>query len=165
MADPSATPAFARHNHNKCRDGVIARVEETCRGKGLRLTPVRRRVLEILLEEHKALGAYDLLERLRAENMGSAPPVVYRALDFLVTHGFAHKLERKGAFVACGHPDDVHTPAFMICTSCETVAEADLGGETNVIDRAAKSLGFSINTQVVEAEGLCPTCTAADVTS
>ncbi len=47
------------------------------------MTPVRRRVLEILLEKHRAMGAYDVLDRLAAEGFGNQPPVAYRALDFL----------------------------------------------------------------------------------
>lgn len=152
------TSAFEAHNHTRCVSTTLAQVEKACAHNGLRLTPIRRRVMEILLEEHKAMGAYDILERLRAEEMGSAPPVAYRALDFLVSNGFAHKLQRLNAFIACGHPDDSHTPIFMICNSCEAVAEADMGDKISAIDRAAGDLGFKIEKQVIEAEGTCPNC-------
>ena len=92
--------------------------------KGVRLTPVRRRVLEILLEEHRALGAYDVLQRLAAEGFGNQPPVAYRALDFLVEQGLAHRIRRLNAFTACMHPGEAHAPAFLICRACDAVAEA-----------------------------------------
>ncbi len=152
------TPAFERHNHNSCVAGAMHRVQESCEAQNLRLTPVRKRVLELLLEEHRAMGAYDILERLSAENMGSQPPIAYRALDFLVTHGFAHKLQHLNAFIACGHPHDAHIPVFMICRDCNSVAEADIGGGMTAIDRAADSLGFKIERRVIEAEGICPAC-------
>lgn len=68
------TSGFERHDHKACiRDGVAA-ADEYCRARGLHFTPVRRRVLELLLEEHRALGAYDILDRLREEGLGSQPP-------------------------------------------------------------------------------------------
>ena len=154
--------AFETHNHKSCVSGTMAQVEETCAAGGLRLTPIRRRVLEILLEEHKAMGAYDILDRLSAENLGSGPPAAYRALDFLVTNGFAHKLQRLNAFIACGHPDNAHTPIFMICNDCDAVAEADIGDSINAIVAAAKSLGFKIKKPVIEADGTCPKCQKAE---
>jgi zinc transport system permease protein len=45
--------------------------------------------MEILLQEHRALGAYVILDRFRDEGLGSQTPVAYRALDFLVTNGLA----------------------------------------------------------------------------
>ena len=72
--------AFERHDHGACADAAMARATDLAAARGLRLTPVRRRVLEILLERHRALGAYEVLERLAAEGLGKQPPVAYRAL-------------------------------------------------------------------------------------
>ncbi len=157
MSDPK-TLAFEPHNHSSCIRGTLEQVEEACRAQSLRLTPIRKRVLEILLEEHRAMGAYDILDRLRDENRNAQPPVAYRALDFLVSYGFAHKLQKLNAFIACGHPEDTHTPVFMICNSCNSVAEADMGQDDTAIDRAANALGFQISSKLIEAEGLCPSC-------
>lgn len=150
--------AFQSHDHRGCVERTVEAATALCKGRGLRLTPVRRRVLEILLEGHKAMGAYDVLARLSAEGQGSHPPVAYRALDFLVAHGLAHKIERLNAFVACTHPDDGHRPAFLICSTCESVAEAHLPPGDGVLGGAAEALGFAIKRTVIEAEGLCPTC-------
>ena len=122
------------------------------------MTPVRRRVLEILLHEHRALGAYDILDKLRSEGLGSQPPVAYRALDFLVTHGFAHKIERLNAFVACAHPGEVHDPAFLICRKCDGVAEAQTKSARGQLGSSAKIAGFHIERAVLEAVGVCPNC-------
>lgn len=132
-----------------------------CAVNNLRLTPVRARVLEILLESHRALGAYELLERLRAEDLGGQPPVVYRALDFLVAHGFVHRLERLNAFAACCQSGEGHTPMFLICHVCRTVAEAPLGSIAETIDAAAAEIGFDVDARVVEVVGQCPACQAA----
>ncbi|MEP2717843.1 transcriptional repressor [Pseudophaeobacter sp.] len=149
---------FETHDHALCISDCIASADAQCKSRGLKFTPVRKRVLEILLQEHRALGAYEILDRLRAEGRGSQPPVAYRALDFLVSNGFAHKIERLNAFIACTHPGEDHAPAFMICRQCSAVAEAQTVPTKGQLGQAARDIGFQIERTVVEAEGLCPKC-------
>ncbi len=148
---------FESHDHRHCIAEGVSAAEARCAEEGLQFTPVRRRVLEILLEQHRAMGAYDILEVLRAEGLGSQPPVAYRALDFLVSHGFAHRIERLNAFTACAYPGAEHAPAFLICRLCRTVAEASAAPRAQ-LDKAAAEAGFLIERAVIEAEGLCPDC-------
>jgi len=157
-ASSKSTPpkGFQAHDHAGCVTTAIAAAEEACAVRKVQFTAVRRRTLEILLETHAAMGAYDVLARLDAEGFGSKPPIAYRALSFLVDQGFAHRIERLNAFVACAHPDVAHNPAFMICRSCGAVAEAS-GAEGGLRDPAAAA-GFQIEQTVIEAEGLCPIC-------
>lgn len=149
---------FARHDHAVCVSDTLAAAEARCASDGLRFTPVRRKVLEILLQEHRALGAYTILDRLREDGFGSQPPVAYRALDFLVLNGLAHKIERLNAFIACAHPSQSHAPAFMICRLCDAVAETHSSPAKGALGEAARATGFRIERTVVEAEGVCPAC-------
>nr|WP_074738869.1 transcriptional repressor [Ruegeria halocynthiae] len=158
-ADDTAPVGFHDHDHEYCVETALAAAEARCKEDGLRLTPVRRKVFEMLLQEHRALGAYAILDLLREAGFGSQPPVAYRALDFLVQNGFVHKIERLNAFVACSHPGAVHSPAFMICRKCDAVAEAQSAPTKGVLGAAARAAGFEIERTVVEAEGLCPDCT------
>ncbi len=153
--------AFAYHDHSHCAADVLARADVIVANQGARLTPVRRRVLEILLEEHKAMGAYEVLERLAAEGFGHQPPVAYRALEFLVDQGLAHRIRRLNAFAACMHPGEAHAPAFLICKGCNIVAEAPAATVRAALDRAAEALGFVIERTNIEALGLCPVCKVA----
>ena len=152
------TTGFEAHDHATCVDQGVETAAAFCNRNGLKLTPQRRRVLEILLEEHRAVGAYEILDRLRAEGLGTQPPIVYRALDFLVSHGFAHKIERLNAFTACTHIGQNHAPAFLICRVCSAVAESYADPLSGDLGRAAKDTGFIIERAVIEAEGLCPQC-------
>ena len=156
--DLTGGPAFAPHDHSHCAGGVLARAEVLVADRGVRLTPVRKRVLEILLEAHRALGAYDVLQRLAAEGFGNQPPVAYRALEFLVENGLAHRIRRLNAFTACMHPGEEHSPAFLICRLCDAVAEAPAAPVRAALDKAAAGLGFVIERRNVEALGLCPAC-------
>ena len=154
-------PSFRDHDHAHCTGDVLARAEAITAASGARLTPVRRRVLEILVEAHRALGAYDVLQRLSAEGFGNQPPVAYRALDFLVEQGLAHRIQRLNAFTACMHAGESHAPAFLICRVCETVAEAPVAPVRAALDAAAAELGFAVERASIEALGLCPTCKEA----
>ena len=149
---------FGAHDHHRCVETGLAAAEAHCAAEGLRFTPVRRAALEILLDEHRAMGAYELLDRLHAAGFGAQPPVAYRALDFLVANGFVHKIERLNAFIACAHPGTNHSPAFLICRLCEAVAEARSAPARGSLGDAARATGFRIERTVVEALGVCPAC-------
>ena len=153
-----STNGFDHHDHGLCRTEAIAVAEATCAARGAQLTPVRRQALEILLESHRALGAYDVLARLDQAGFGSKPPVSYRALGFLVDQGFAHRIEKLNAFVACAHPGEVHDPAFLICRKCDGVAEAQTKSVRGQLVSSAEIAGFQIERAVLEAVGVCPNC-------
>jgi Fur family zinc uptake transcriptional regulator len=127
---------------------------------------MRKRVLELLLAEgHRAVGAYDLLDRLAEDEARSggkrpAPPVVYRALDFLVEHGLAHRLASVNAFIGCVRPDAAHHPQFLICRECRAVAELDADALRRDLGVAAEAAGFALLDAMVEVDGLCPRCRA-----
>lgn len=157
MTAPFPTPD---HDHDACVEQGLTLAENSCAERGARLTPLRRRVLELLLTAgHRAIGAYDLLDRLAAEEgKRPAPPAVYRALDFLVEHGLAHRLASINAFVGCAHPAAAHRPQFLICRNCRAVAELDAGALAHKLDRVAEAAGFTLLDAVVELDGLCPRC-------
>ncbi|MCZ4351820.1 Fur family transcriptional regulator [Roseovarius aestuarii] len=152
------TYGFHSHDHSACIADCVAHVDQLCRAQGLQFTPVRRRVLEILLEAHRARGAYEILDILRNEGLGSQPPVVYRALDFLVSHGFVHKIEGLNAFVACARPGEDHAAAFLICRRCHAVAETPTATGGGRLGTTARAAGFQIEAAVIEATGVCPKC-------
>lgn len=151
-------PAFTPHDHRACARDALAHADATCRKRGQRLTESRRRVLEILLEEHRPLGAYELLDRLSTEGRTAQPPVAYRALDFLVANGLAHRLHSLNAFVACTAGSTGHSPLFLICEGCGQVAEADALPVGKAIEKAARASGFAAEVPIIEAQGTCAAC-------
>lgn len=156
---PAADP-FVPHDHAGCSTRTLAQAMARLDRQGARLTPVRKRVLEILLESHRAMGAYDVLDRLAAEGFGKQPPVAYRALDFLVEHGLAHRVQRLNAFAACLSPNHDHAPAFLICRSCNRVAETDAAPVRDTLAEVAGAAGFTVERATIEALGQCGTCAA-----
>jgi Fur family zinc uptake transcriptional regulator len=138
----------------------IQEAEEYCKENGLNFTPVRRKVLEILLHKNTAIGAYEILDLLREAGFKNQPPVAYRALDFLVQNGFAHKIEQLNSFIGCTHPGKDHSPAFMICRNCDSVSEEEALTRNFSVSQIASKAGFTVEKAVIEARGLCHSCTS-----
>ena len=154
-ANPFPTP---EHDHGDCVEQALVTAEKICRERGLRLTRIRRRVLELVWNSHKPVGAYDILDVLGREGQRSAPPTVYRALDFLIDADLVHRLDSLNAYVGCSHPHSSHTGQFLICRDCRSVAELDDKEISALVDRKANELGFSAVRQMLEIQGLCPEC-------
>ena len=167
MAHDHACTDPKHHVHDA--QGFVAAVEAACRERGLRLTPIRARVLGLVAEAGPPAKAYDLLEQLRndrdADGEGSgaaAPPTVYRALDFLLENGFIHKLESINSFVFCQHPAEAHQVPFLICDVCEGATElCDEGAVALMIEQQARGFGFRAKAQTLEVHGVCKACVKA----
>ena len=142
----------------------LAEAEAICTHRGTRLTSLRRRVLGLVLETGRPATAYDLLDRLRIEHKGAAPPTVYRALDFLLEQGLIHKVERLSAYIGCVHAHEVahhHSAQFLICRQCGRVIELEDAAIRTALGEAAARLGFRAQGSTIEIEGICAACSLA----
>ncbi|WP_421998803.1 Fur family transcriptional regulator [Reyranella sp.] len=157
MKKTAKTPAH-EHDHEHCIEDAVAAAEKLCAEKNLRFTPLRRRVLELVWSSHKPVGAYALLEALRNEDLGSAPPTVYRALDFLIENGLIHRIERMNAFVGCSHPGQTHRGFFLICGECGNAEELHSDGLAESIAASAGRRGFTAREMTLEVTGTCGDC-------
>lgn len=146
------------HDHAECISSVHARAEEICRRRGARLTPIRRTVLDLVWRSHQPIGAYEILAMLNAKGGSTAPPTVYRALEFLQRQGFVHKVETLNAFVGCSDPGHSHVGCFLICLECQSTAEIDGKSVTAAIENEAAAAEFSVQRCNIEIHGLCPSC-------
>lgn len=141
-------------------DAYLKVAEDIAAARGQRLTRIRRKVLQLLIEASEPAKAYDLLGQLDGE--GSAkPPTIYRALDFLQELGLAHKIESLNAYVACGHASHKHSAVFLICEQCGRAEELHSETTTDALNAETKAAGFVLNRAVIEARGRCRLCQAA----
>lgn len=152
-------PDHGRHDHRACVREAMARAEAVCADAGAKLTPLRRRVLELLWSDHRPRGAYALLEDLAREaERKVAPLTVYRALDFLVEQGLVHRLESLNAYLGCAAPHAGHSGQFLVCEGCGTAAEIVDPEINRVVDATAAAHGFLARRRMVEISGLCRGC-------
>ncbi|RDE18890.1 transcriptional repressor [Motiliproteus coralliicola] len=158
-ADPANASAFEKnHDHGRCIHNAMERALRLCKQNGARLTPVRQRVLELIWQSHRPLGAYQLLEQLSKEGFNSAPPTVYRALEFLLEQGLAHRITSLNAFIGCSHPGCRHQGYFLICRSCGSAEELPSESLAESLRQQVSQRGFLVESETVELSGLCPDC-------
>ncbi|MGL4242386.1 MAG: transcriptional repressor [Beijerinckiaceae bacterium] len=152
------------HDHAHHHHDALAAAEAHCAARGLRLTDMRRHVFEALAEAPRALGAYDLIDALAGDGHKRLAPIsIYRALDFLMEAGLAHKIESLNAFVACPHlhgKDEM--VVFLICDSCGRVEEATSDNVSRALSGLAQARRFAPRGQVIEMHGRCAACTTPD---
>lgn len=139
-------------------DALADEAARLCRQRGVRFTPQRRRVFAVIAAAEQPLGAYEILAVLRGRWPKTAPPTVYRALDFLREQGFVHHLATLHAYVSCGHPGHHHPGQFLICSGCGHVEELADAAVASCLDRAASAAGFLPAAEVVEVTGRCSDC-------
>lgn len=149
---------FESHLHNECIHSALANAEMICMKKGLRLTHLRKRVLELVWENHGPVKAYDILDKLGDKKTPAKPPTVYRSLDFLTENGLVHKLNSLNAYVGCTHPSKKHACYFLICKRCREVKECCNQKLTKAIASTSADNNFKISSITLEIEGLCEHC-------
>ena len=137
-------------------DAELTRAEQRCEAAEQRLTPPRRRVLELLLEAGQPVKAYDLIAAYGSDGAPAKPPTVYRALEFLSAQGFAHRIESLNAYVACRRGEAGHAAAFLICDCCGATRE--IASAANPIQALGEAAGYALTGVTIEAHGLCADC-------
>lgn len=161
MAAPCETPAAPQvHAPSSPAPGALACAERLCRERGVRLTPLRRRVLEQIWRTHGVVKAYDLIQRLSSAERPVKPPTVYRTLDFLLAQGLIHRIESLNGYVACVRPGQAHDTLLVVCRRCGAVMELEDTGMARTLRHEAARHGFRLDRQVVEGSGLCARCQA-----
>ncbi|MGH8172445.1 MAG: transcriptional repressor [Rhodanobacteraceae bacterium] len=158
---PPANQRHGRHQHPHDAQAFVGAVSSACELRGLRLTPLRLRVLELIAQSNKPVKAYDLLDQLRDGHSGAAPPTIYRALDFLLEHRFIHKLESVNSFVGCHHPNEAHQVPFLICDVCGGADEICDERVSKLLVEQAREHGFKPRAQTLEVHGVCEDCREA----
>jgi Fur family transcriptional regulator, zinc uptake regulator len=158
----SDTHGNCRHAHEQQSGSLdaISRAEKRCARVGVRLTPIRKQVLAALLSQHRPMGAYDLAAHIKTDHGRKLAPIsIYRALDFLMEQGLAHRLNSINAYSACLHD---HAPgaviAFMICETCGGVDEGTDAALVDALQASSSKLGFTAQKTMIELSGRCEHC-------
>jgi Fur family zinc uptake transcriptional regulator len=147
------------HDHGSCVEQAVAHARQVCETRGIKLTALREAVLRVLTASHKALGAYEILDRMNEQGRRLAPISVYRIIDILVEAGLVHRLESKNAYFAClSRHDGPASRVVLLCEACHRVAEAEAPDAWGAIEAVTQDTGFSISATVLEVQGQCPDC-------
>ncbi len=165
MTLPSIQPRPCTDSNCRAQQAPAERVAlamSLCGARGVKLTTLRRQILELLWESGRPTGAYELIEALGLrDSRPVGPPTVYRALEFLMSQGLVSKIKSRNAYVPCAHPDRQHDCLFFICSTCGASAELEDQRLESLVSEDAARIGFRTARRVVEVEGTCARCIAA----
>ncbi|WP_043284685.1 Fur family transcriptional regulator [Paraburkholderia oxyphila] len=147
--------------HGASLESALAMAEAYCRERGEKLTPIRRKVLELLLTSGRATKAYSLLDEMRQIHPGSAPPTVYRALDFLLSAGLVHRIESINAFTVCHDLTQCQHGILVVCQQCGNVTELHEPKLRQALVAQIEAAGYRLSGDGIELKGVCAQCQAA----
>ena len=140
--------------------GQWATVGDRLRQRGLRWTPQRRTVIEVLAETDGHVAAAELVARCRSRDPSTIPSTVYRTLSVLedlglIRHG--HGADGREEFHVLPEREHGH----LHCTECGSTWEIDESGANEIV-RAFRGVdGFEIDIGHVTVVGRCRECASA----
>ena len=145
-----------------CSDSVangLHEAEKVCAGHKVRLTKLRRAILEVLLASKTPVKAYGLIELMRDKGERLTPATVYRTLDFLLQHDLAHRVNSLNAYVPCTSSHDEHALLLFVCSECQQAEELDDPALYESMRSRLKELGMTLwDNNSIEIQGTCREC-------
>jgi Fur family transcriptional regulator, zinc uptake regulator len=146
------------HNHKKCVSHALEIAERLCIDRGVQLTPIRHQVLGLIWESHKAVKAYELLDRIKPMQAAAKPATIYRALDFLIEQGLIHRVESLNAFIGCSCSEYQHEQLLLICNKCLEVEERSATNVMSALTLEIQQAKFTAHSKALEIHGVCAKC-------
>ena len=134
--------------------------ESCCSRRRTRLTPIRKKVLSLLLAHNRCVKAYELLEDLKKTHANATPPTIYRALEFLISEGLAHRVDSVNAYIPCGDPISGTHNLIAICPACNAAAEINDDEIAHVLINCLRRIKFEPTGTAIEIQALCGSCRA-----
>ncbi len=153
--------ACTQHDHAHCVSAALDIAEQLCVVRGVQLTPTRLQVLKLIWESHKAVKAYELLDRLKPLKQDAKPATIYRALDFLIEQGLIHRIESLNAFIGCNCSAEQHEQLLLICKHCHEVEERPAAAVMQALSSEIEQAGFIGHSKAIEIHGICRKCTTS----
>lgn len=135
-----------------------SKVHDELRSRGLRGTPQRRLILDVLAATHGHVTGSEILERCRERDPETTPSTVYRTLDVLEDLGYlqhSHGADGHEEFHVL--PDTEH--AHLQCQHCGGSWEIQPEEAAGLVQGLERSRGFAVDVGHLTIAGLCGECT------
>ena len=132
-------------------------IREQLRARGLRWTPQRRALIEVLLQSDGHVTGAELVDRCRAADATTVPSTVYRTLDVLEELGVvrhAHGIDGREEFHVFPATDHGH----LYCTNCHGAWEVGPDEAGPLLAAIERSRGFRVQLSHLSIAGLCRDC-------
>jgi Fur family transcriptional regulator, ferric uptake regulator len=130
------------------------------RARGLRWTPQRRTLIEVLATTTGHVTGSELVERCRALDATTIPSTVYRTLDVLEELGVvrhAHGVDGREEF----HVRPTVEHGHLHCTECHGAWEIGADEARALVASIERSRGFTVDLSHLTVAGVCGDCAGA----
>ena len=123
---------------------------------GMRLTPQRQAVLDLLAERQASFTAIEVFQAARRRHPRLGIATVYRTVDLLRRTGSVRQLagDARPAYVRC---EPGHHHHHLVCLACGAVEDTDLCGAPSPAE-LKRRYGFRAETHELEVYGTCARC-------
>lgn len=130
--------------------------EETISHNGHRLTPQRREVYNVLLEDRNHPTATEVFIRAKKRVPTISLATVYNCLETLVECGLAKQVnvERE----ATRYCPNLSEHGHFVCDSCGIVSDIPVAKGGSLTQFLKVPTGFSVNHSEITLRGTCPAC-------
>jgi Fur family ferric uptake transcriptional regulator len=135
-------------------------VQDRLRARGLRWTPQRRMLIEVLFQTDGHVTGAELIDRCREVDPATTPSTVYRTLDVLEGLGLvshSHGVDGREEFHVLPHTIHGH----LHCTTCGQAWEIPLDEAGALVDSIRRSRGFTVDVTHLSIAGTCADCMLA----
>jgi Fur family ferric uptake transcriptional regulator len=154
----SPGPHGAPHQAHAAETAGWADVPARLRARGLRWTPQRRVLIDVLERTSGHVTGAELVDRCRAVDPSTIPSTVYRTLDVLEELGVvrhAHGVDGREEFHVMPIADHGH----LYCTGCRGTWEIGAAEAEGLVASLGASRGFRVQLSHLSVAGLCGGCT------
>lgn len=141
-------------------DAAWAGVRDRLRARGLRWTPQRRTLIEVLSRTDGHVTGAELVERCREVDPGTIPSTVYRTLDVLEDLGLlchSHGADGREEFHVL--PAALH--GHLHCIACGTTWEIAADEAAALVSSLERRRDFAVDVTHLSIAGRCAECSAA----
>jgi Fur family ferric uptake transcriptional regulator len=136
---------------------TVARARAELQARGMRWTPQRRALVEVLVGSDGHITGVELVERCRAIDPDTTPSTVYRTLDVLEGIGLvrhSHGLDGREEFHVLPSTEHGH----LSCESCGATWEIEAEEARRLTKALARDRGFQVNLSHLTIVGRCAAC-------
>ena len=128
----------------------------TFKEKGLKLTPQRKLILDIIHDAEARLTTEKIITYVQARMPGVHKSTIYRTLELLEEAGCVYKSELGNQFIY-HHPEEGHHH-HLVCSKCGKSIDCDEDIFAPVERSVGEKYGFHIDFKHVVMGGLCEDC-------
>lgn len=127
----------------------------------VRITPLRKDILEIISKSNNPISAYAILGLLKKSRPSSEPPTVYRVIAYFLEKKVIHKIDSENTYIMCAHLGDVtkkNHGVILTCLKCASSEEVYEESFFHALELMTKHKQFKIDCSIIQVKGICADC-------